>query len=104
VDFGDAPGVLVAVDDLAQAGRAVGDGVLAQLDADPAAAHLVGDGSGGAGAEEGVEDEVAGQAPRIVRAKLSNNAAGGGVKVEHLDGLVTAIGASTVANYVHERH
>jgi hypothetical protein len=34
--------------------------VLAKLHHDPAAAHLVGDGAGGAGAGEGVEDEVIG--------------------------------------------
>ena len=55
--LGDA--ALLAFDDLAQARRAVGDGVLAHLDADVAPAHLVRNGSGGAGAEEGVEDEVA---------------------------------------------
>ena len=36
------------------------DGVFAHFNADVATAHLVGDGSGGAGAEEGVEDKVAG--------------------------------------------
>ncbi len=40
--------------------QAVGGGVLAHLDADPAPAHLVGDGGRGAGAEEAVEDQVAG--------------------------------------------
>ena len=38
----------------------MGDGVIAHFNADIAAAHLVRDGGGGAGAEEGVEDEVAG--------------------------------------------
>ena len=38
----------------------MGDGVIAHFNADVAAAHLVRDGCGGAGAEEGVEDEVAG--------------------------------------------
>ena len=42
-----------------QARQAVGEGVLAHLDADPAAAHLVSDGGGRAGAEERIEDEVA---------------------------------------------
>ena len=48
--LGDA--ALLAFDDLAQARRAVGDGVLAHLDADVAPAHLVCNGGGGAGAEE----------------------------------------------------
>jgi ribosomal protein S5 len=43
-----------------QARNDVGVAMLAQLHHDPAAAHLVGDGAGGAGAGEGVEDEVAG--------------------------------------------
>jgi hypothetical protein len=34
--------------------------LLAHLDADPSAAHLVRHGGSGAGAEEGVEDEVVG--------------------------------------------
>jgi hypothetical protein len=34
--------------------------MFAQLDHDPAAAHLVGDCAGGAGTGEGVENEVAG--------------------------------------------
>ncbi len=34
--------------------------MLAEFDHDPAAAHLVGDGAGRAGAGEGVEHEVAG--------------------------------------------
>jgi hypothetical protein len=38
----------------------VGVAVLAQLDHDPATAHLVRDRAGGAGASEGVEDEIAG--------------------------------------------
>jgi hypothetical protein len=55
----NAAGV-IAVDDFLQAWNDVGVAVLAELDHDPAAAHLVGDGAGGAGAGEGVEDEVAG--------------------------------------------
>ena len=38
----------------------MGGGVFTHLDADPAPAHLVGDGGCGAGAEEAVEDEVTG--------------------------------------------
>jgi hypothetical protein len=34
--------------------------MLAELHHDPAAAHLVRDGAGGAGAGEGVEDDIAG--------------------------------------------
>ena len=56
--FGDA--ALFAVNHFVQAGDAMGDGVFAHFNADVAAAHLVRDGCGGAGAEEGVEDEVAG--------------------------------------------
>ncbi len=56
--FADA--ALLAGDDLFQAWQAVGGGVFAHFDADPAAAHFVGHGSGGAGAEEAVEDEVVG--------------------------------------------
>jgi hypothetical protein len=52
--------LVLAVDDLFQARNDVRVAVLAQLDHDPAAAHLVGDGAGGAGTGEGVEDEVAG--------------------------------------------
>ena len=37
----------------------MGARVFAHLDADPAAAHLVGYGRGRAGAQEGIEDEVA---------------------------------------------
>jgi len=44
---------------LPQTGRAVRYGVLANLDADVAAAHLVGHGGGGAAAEKGIEHEVA---------------------------------------------
>ena len=51
---------LLAFDDFRQPRQAVGFRVIAHLDADPAAAHLVGDGRGGAGAEEAVEDEVVG--------------------------------------------
>ena len=47
-------------DHLAEARPAVGDRVLAHLDADPAPAHLVRDRGGGTRAEEGIEDEVAG--------------------------------------------
>jgi hypothetical protein len=57
--FGNAAGVF-AVDDLLQARNDMRMTVLAQLDHDPAPAHLVGDGASGAGAGEGVEDEVAG--------------------------------------------
>ena len=49
-----------AVDDLLQARNDVRVAVLAQFDHDPAAAHLVGDRAGGAGASEGVENQVAG--------------------------------------------
>jgi hypothetical protein len=38
----------------------MGARVFAHFDTDPTAAHFVGHGSGGAGAEEAVEDEVAG--------------------------------------------
>ena len=38
----------------------MGVAVLAQLDADPVAVHFMGDCSGGARAEEGVEDKVTG--------------------------------------------
>ena len=51
---------MLTSDDFLQARQAVRDGVVAQLDADPAAAHLVGDSGGGAGAQETVEDEVVG--------------------------------------------
>ena len=56
--FGDA--ALFAVNHFVQAWDAMADGVFAHFNADVAAAHLVCYGSGGAGAEEGVEDEVAG--------------------------------------------
>ena len=56
--FGNA--ALFAVDDLVQARNAMADGVRAHFDADVAAAHLVCYRRGGAGAEEGIEDEVAG--------------------------------------------
>ena len=36
----------------------MGEGVIAHLDTDPAAAHFVGDGGGGAAAEEGVKNDV----------------------------------------------
>ena len=52
--------LVVAVDDLFQARNDVRVAVLTQLDHDPAAAHFVGDGAGGAGTGEGVEDTVAG--------------------------------------------
>ena len=55
--LGDAAGI-VAVDHLLQARDDVGVAVLAQLDHDPASPHLVGDGAGGAGTGEGVENEV----------------------------------------------
>ncbi|OIQ86032.1 hypothetical protein GALL_321300 [mine drainage metagenome] len=57
---GFADAALLAVDDFLQARDAVGAGVLAHFDADPAAAHLVGHGGCGARAKEGVENEVAG--------------------------------------------
>ena len=49
-----------AIDDFAQPWHAVRDGVVAEFNADPATSHFVRDGSGCAGAEEGVEDEIAG--------------------------------------------
>ena len=55
-----ADAALLAIHHLLQARQAVRGGVLAHLDANPAPAHLVGDGCGGAGAEEAVENEVAG--------------------------------------------
>ena len=51
---------LLPLDDLAQPRDAMGDRVLAQLDADVAPPHLVRHRRGRAGAEEGVEDQVAG--------------------------------------------
>ena len=45
-----ADAALLTRNDFLQARQAVGDGVVAHLDADPAAAHFVGDGGGGAGA------------------------------------------------------
>ena len=57
--LGDAAGVF-AVDYFLEAGHAMSVAVVAKFDADPAAAHLVGDGGSRAGAEEGVEDKVAG--------------------------------------------
>jgi hypothetical protein len=51
--------LVLPVDDLFQARDDVRVAVLAQLDHDPAAAHFVGDGAGGAGTGEGVEDQVA---------------------------------------------
>src|SRR5690606_5598644 len=50
---------LLAVDHLLQARLAVGDRMVAHLDTDIAAVHFMGDGGGGAGAEEGVEHQVA---------------------------------------------
>jgi hypothetical protein len=55
------PPCVLAVDDLLQARNDVRMAMLAQLHHDPAAAHFVGHGAGGAGAGEGVEDEVAAQ-------------------------------------------
>ena len=55
-----ADATLLARHHLLQARQAVGEGVLAHLDADPAPTHLVRHGGGGAGAEKAVEDEVAG--------------------------------------------
>src|SRR5690606_28425573 len=54
--FRDA--ALLTLDDLVETWRAMGMGVLAHLDADVAATHLVRDGGCRAGAEEGVEHEV----------------------------------------------
>ncbi len=51
----DAAGIF-AVDHFLQARNDMGVAVLAQLHHDPAATHLVGDCTGGAGASEGVED------------------------------------------------
>jgi len=63
---------------LLQARQAMGGGMLAHLDADIAPAHLVGHGGGGAGAEEGIEHEVAGvggdlQYPRNQQLRLWRN-------------------------------
>ena len=55
-----ADAALFAVNDFLQARQAVRGSVVAHLDADPAPAHLVRDGGGGAAAEEAVEDEVVG--------------------------------------------
>ncbi len=52
------PALVFAVDDFLQPRNDVGVAVLTQFDHDPAAAHLVRDSAGGAGAGEGVEDEV----------------------------------------------
>ncbi len=57
---GFADAAMLTVDDFLQARDAMRAGVVTHLNADPAAAHLVGHGGCGAGAEEGVEDEVAG--------------------------------------------
>ena len=54
------PAGVLPVDDLLQARNDVRVAVLAQLHHDPAAAHFVSDGAGGAGTGEGVQDEVAG--------------------------------------------
>ena len=51
---------LLALDDLDHARRGMAAGMVPHLDPDPAAAHLVRHGRRGAGAEEGVENEVAG--------------------------------------------
>jgi len=58
--IGDATLVFV-IDHFLEAGDDVRVAVLAKLDHDPAAAHFVGNGAGGAGTGEGVEDEVAGE-------------------------------------------
>src|SRR6185312_9929499 len=50
---------LLAIDDFHETRLAMRARVLAHFDADPASAHLVRDGGGGAGAEEAVEDQVA---------------------------------------------
>ena len=55
--FGDA--TLLAIHHLFKARDAVGDGVLAQLDADVTPAHLMRNSSRGSGAEKGVEHKVA---------------------------------------------
>ena len=57
---GLADAALLAIQHLLQARQAVRGGVLAHFDADPAPAHLVGDGGRGAGAEETVQNQVAG--------------------------------------------
>src|SRR5690606_34836108 len=51
---------LFTVDHLAQARRAMGQGMVAHFDADPAPPHLVGDGCCGARAKKGIEDEITG--------------------------------------------
>lgn len=55
---GLADATLFTVDYLVQPRQAMRERMLAALDADPAPAHLVRDGGGGAAAEEAVEDEV----------------------------------------------
>ena len=57
---GLADTALFTVHHLLQARQAVGDGVFAHLDADPATTHFVRHRRCGAGAKEAVEDEVAG--------------------------------------------
>ena len=51
---------LLSANDLLQARHAMADRVIAHFDADIAAAHLVRRRRSGAGAEEGIEDEIAG--------------------------------------------
>lgn len=48
-----------------QARGAMRNGMIAHLNADIAAAHLMGDGGGGAGAKEGVEDKIARRGKKI---------------------------------------
>ena len=57
--LGDAAWV-ISGDDLVQAYLAVGVGMVAHLNADIPPPHFVGDGGGGAGAEEGVQNQVTG--------------------------------------------
>ena len=52
--FGDAAGVFSS-DDFVQADFAVGIGVIAHLDADPSASHLLRHSGGSAGTQEGIE-------------------------------------------------
>ena len=57
--LGDAAGVCT-VDDLAKTRNTMRVAVLAEFDADPAAAHFVSNGCRRAGAEERIKDEIAG--------------------------------------------
>nr|VFJ69530.1 MAG: hypothetical protein BECKFW1821C_GA0114237_10196 [Candidatus Kentron sp. FW] len=51
---------LFPFDDLSKARGTVGDSMFPHLDADPTPAHFMGDSGDGTGAEEAVEDEIAG--------------------------------------------